>query len=227
MKDATETLSCQPPALTPVQAAHQTPRLSQPSSQRRANSLPAPALARPSVRILTWAALSGSPARSLHPHLQAWPARDCSPNYCRPPAAAAAAALRRLPDAQANRTARRDARTRAGLARDLGRAGLGGGAVTGVPGTPRHAPCAAHQRPSRPPGSGLASSWPPSARQTGPRTVPHCLQVHTTHAVPSSPGLAPLPQGHHGPRCPSRASPRDNGSTRPPPQLGHRPRFLG
>lgn len=34
----------------------------------------------------------------------------------------------------------RDARTRARLARDLGRAGPGGGAVTGVPGTPRHAP---------------------------------------------------------------------------------------
>lgn len=49
MKETTENLNCQAPALTPVQAAHQTRRLSQPPSRRRANSLPAPALARPSA----------------------------------------------------------------------------------------------------------------------------------------------------------------------------------
>lgn len=207
-----------------VQAAHQTPRLSQSSSRRRTNSLPAPALACPPLRSLTWAALSSSPARSLHPHSLAWPARDCSPS-CRSPAAAAA--LRRLPDAQANRTARRDARPRAGLARDLGRAGLGGGAVTGVPGTTRHAPCAAHQRPSRPPGSGLASS---SATSGSPEQTPNRPSLPPGPRHPRSARqlwFHASPQCHHGPRCPPRASPRDNGSTRPPPQLGHGPRSLG
>lgn len=48
MKEATKNLSRQPPSRAhPVQAAHRTLRLSQPSSQRPANSLPATALALP------------------------------------------------------------------------------------------------------------------------------------------------------------------------------------
>lgn len=137
----------EPPAVTLVQAAHQTPRLTQSSSRRRVNSLPEPALARPPLGDLTWAALSGSPARSLHPHSRAWLARGCFSELLAPGG-------RRGPLPLPGRASRPDCTrgrgTRARLARDLGRAGFGGGAVTGVPGTPRHAPCAAHPRPARP-----------------------------------------------------------------------------
>lgn len=127
MNEATEYLRRQPPSLAhPVQAAHQTPRLSQPSSRRPVNSLPAPAppepdLGRP-LRLSSVESASSLPSlagQGLLSELQA-PGR------------------RRLPDAQANRTARRDARTRAGLARDLGRAGPGleEAPLPGSPGRP-------------------------------------------------------------------------------------------
>lgn len=193
MKDATESLRCQPPEFTRVQAAHQAPRLSQTSSGRPANSRPAPSPALQPLRDPTWA--SCPPARSLHPHSGAQPARDCCPR-CRPPVAAA---LGRLPDAQVDRTASGDA----------GRADASPARAGSGPGRtrrrrrhqgPRDAPSRPLSRTPEPlPPAGLRvclllghprfSRADPEPPGTASRSTPptQCPRVTATHLTPGPP----------------------------------------
>lgn len=208
-----------------MQAAHQTRRLSQPPSRRRANSLPAPALARPSAapepdlgRPLgpssaeSASSLPCLAGQGLLSRLQAPDSRLCPPL---PPGRAS------KPDCTQRRADASRARAGSGPGRTWRRRRYRG---------PRDAPSRPLRRTPAPlplAGSGLAFS---SATSGSSERTPRCPSLppgprHLRSA--RQPWSHAFPQGHHGPRCPSRASPRDNGSTRPPPQLGHRPRSLG
>lgn len=185
-------MSRRPPARThPI--AGRSPDVPGPTPSLGPPLAPAHAFRPPDPGALTWPALLGSPARSLHPP---WPAGHCAPDCGR-----------RLPDNRADATGR--GRGSRGLW-----ARAGGGAAAGDPGALRHASRTSSLPEGWSQSSPLPRAPPPCWRDTAPPGTA-CIST-PPRQCPASARPAP---GHHVPRCPLQAAPGDNGSPASPPAV--------